>query len=116
MNCPTCHRAIPNTGKNRQPLLYCPSCLRERSYRAILAAQRHVIARLVTGAVGVKLTKPADAVRWHIALGEYDQAWCGWALGRWEQKRLAWPLIDQATPLCERCREAFQKLAEEEEV
>jgi len=112
--CPTCHETIPETGKNRQPLLFCPICLAAKSYRSILDAQRHVIARLRTGEIKVKLTKPAEAGRWHIALGDYDQAWCGWTLGRWEQKRLAWPAIGPATKVCELCREAFEKLAKEQ--
>lgn len=118
MNCPTCNQEIPVSEKTKAPLLACPRCMKANSYQSILNFQAQFISRIMTGEAQVTLRKPAFTPRWHVAFIQYPkQAWCGVEIPKgWKNvRRASWPGIDHnIVPVCNRCQEVIQQLAEEE--
>ena len=111
MTCPTCHREIPES-KNHIPLLACPYCLADKSYRAVLDAQRPLIVQIVKSDRALTLTKPAEESRWHMAFSTHPQAWCGRELNtRWKKKQQPYSRIDFQF-VCESCQRVFLNVAE----
>ena len=113
MECPFCHREIPDTSPNKMPMLACPRCIAAKSYQALLQFERQFVIGLHKGHTRLTLTKPKKAFRWHMALApHYMQAWCGErVISQWNWKHAAYPEIDPKTiPLCERCVEVFDNL------
>lgn len=116
MICPECNQEIPNSKANKMPLLLCPRCIAAQSYQALLQHQRQFLASIAKDDLPLTLTKPAEEVKWHMAFVNYrQQGWCGRELKNWKQKkRLFYHQITAATPVCDRCREVFEQLAEDQ--
>lgn len=113
MTCNTCHQEIPQNKKSHAPLLACPRCLAAKSYQAILNFQRQFLPRILKGDLPVTITRPADEYKWHMVFAVYAQAWCGRPIEDWKNKKRA-PYFEIADPVCERCREVFEGLVEDQ--
>ena len=108
MECRYCHQEIPD-GKY-QPLLGCRRWLEAQAYQAMLELQISYLPELRDGRRRLIITKPSDAIAWHMALLYYPRtAWCGQTLKRWKEKKLmAYP--DITLKLCDRCEEVFGQM------
>ena len=106
IKCPTCGVEIPSDK------LACPKCWEVKGWMMILASQKELVPRIISGDYSLTLRKSAESHIWHIKTHNYEQAWCGKKIHpNWrDRKSVIWQLLlPQET--CSACIEMIEKTA-----